>query len=535
LSTKHFKKDVRLTADEILGDIMAGFFADPLGYVMFNFPWGKDSACMSVPLHDKYRERFPNCEFGPDLWQCEYLDQWGEEIRKRGFNGRDAVDRIHFSTASGHGIGKSVLVAFIIMFIMDTRPHCKGTVTASTQDQLKSKTWAELGKWWGLSTTKHLYEYSNSRGSMSFKRKGYIGSWFVNGQTSKEENSESFAGQHAANSTSFYIFDEASGVPDKIFEVREGGMATGEPMMFDFGNPTKNSGMFFENHEGKFKDSGIILRAIDSRLVHITNKNDIESKRKLWGEESDFFKVRVRGVFPSKGSVQFMDGDQVLEAMRRPDINHSGAWSGHSVVLGVDPARFGDDESVIYPRVGMDARSFPAIRMNGLDTVQLTGKVIEQVRYFRGIGMKVAAIFVDGTGLGGGVVDQLRHLGYPVYEIGFGWKPNDPKMYRYRGDEMWDHLKTAVATRLLLPQERTRNGDDLRTQLTQREYGYTLSGQINLESKKDMKERLGSNSSPDIADALALTFAMEIAPDDLPAGEETAGVVHEYDPMNSNW
>ena len=130
----------KLTTDEQLADIMAGFYDDPLGYVMFNFPWGKDSNCMSVPLHKKYRERFPDCEYGPDLWQCEFLDDLGREIKARKFNGRDAVPRIHFSTASGHGIGKSVLVAFLIMFIMDTRPFCKGTVTASTQDQLKSKT-----------------------------------------------------------------------------------------------------------------------------------------------------------------------------------------------------------------------------------------------------------------------------------------------------------------------------------------------------------------------------------------------------------
>jgi hypothetical protein len=515
------------TPDEQLADQVAEFYADPLGFVMWAWPWDTDESTQMVELQEPYKSRFPGCKFGPDVWACEFLDQLGAEIANRGFDGRHAVDPIQFSTASGHGIGKSALSAWLIIFIMATRPYCQGTVTANTDSQLRTKTWAAVGTWLKKCVVGHWFKWSTGRGAMSLKHRDHPESWFCSAQTSKEENSESFAGQHAANSTSFYLFDEASGIADKIFVVRQGGLTDGEPMVFDFGNPTRNTGAFFENTAGKQKHR-YITRQIDARDVAITNKREQQKMIDDFGIDSDRVKVRVRGQFPSAGSAQFIPSEYVEAAIDRDTFLDNLA----PLVLGVDVARFGDDDSVIYPRIGADARSFPFQRYNGLDTVQLAGKVIETVKRFRQMGKEVAAIFVDGGGVGGGVVDNLRNLGYPVIDVNFGGSPTDKTEYRFRVDEMWGRVKAALKDRLCIPDDQA-----LRDQLTQREFGYTLKNQVNLESKKEMKERLGSDiGSPDVADALALTFAEEV--NTVPAGLGHNGgppmvVNGEYDPLEA--
>jgi len=562
------------TADERLADELAKFYADPLGYVMFVFPWDSDPAIQVVDWENEdlfvdpktgfvfdlkpnsvetvtykewmqpYRERF-NTRYGPDRWACEFLDDLGKQVRKRGFDGRKAVKAVQYAISSGHGIGKSTLVAWIIKWIMDTRPYAKGTVTANTAEQLRTKTWAELGKWNKRSLTAHWFQYNSGRGNMSLKHVKHEEEWYCSAQTCREENSEAFAGQHAANSTSFYIFDEASAVPDKIYEVREGGTTDGEPMVFDFGNPTRNSGRFFDEIEGKLKHR-YTHKKIDSRTVAITNKDRIKEWKEDYGEDSDFFKVRVRGEFPSAGSLQFMPTAWVRRAMVRELVQDRFA----PVVIGVDVARFGSDNSVIYPRVGNDARSFaPVIGdgiYHGLDNVQLAQKVIQKIQFFEGLGMQIGGVFIDVTGTGSGVVDVLTHSGYEVVGVGFGNSPVfQPELYRYRSDEMWGRTRDAIKESLILPllpmfaklrgEEMDRGVADTATRLfsdlTQREFGYTIQGEkISLESKKDMKAR--GLSSPDIADALCLTYSQEVAPMNLPHGQhqKTQMTDHEFDP-----
>ena len=517
----------KLTFDEELAEELAKYYADPLGYVMFSFPWHDEPAIRLVPLHKRYHDRFDS-EFGPDEWACIFLDDLGEEIGRRGFDGAHSVDPIMFSTSSGHGIGKSVLVAWLTKFILDTRPFSRGIITANTAEQLRTKTWAEVGKWHKLSLTRDWFNYSSGRGAMSLVHKKYAQEWRADAQTSREENSEAFAGLHAANSTPFYIFDEASAVPTKIFEVREGGTTDGEPMVFDFGNPTRNTGAFFENCVGKFRHR-YNVRSIDSRSVYITNKKRIQQWVDDYGEESDFVKVRVRGVFPSAGTLQFIATEVAADAAAREvKVDKTAA-----LVIGVDVARFGNDQTVIYPRIGDDARSFEPVRINGADTVQVTGRVIRMIQDFRALGMECAGLFVDGGGIGAGVVDQLNHLGYGPIEVQFGGKPIDGTLYRFRVDEMWGRMREALKTRLAIPPLTTQTGADLQRQLTQREYGYTQAGnKLNLESKDDMKERVGGDfASPDIADALALTFAMDVAPRSVTQSTPNAGVVQfDYDP-----
>lgn len=512
-----------LTADQKLADQIAEYYADPLGYVMFAFPWDDPkSGIQQVPLSEPYSSRFPNCTYGPDRWACEFLDELGEEIKKRKFDGRNAVPPIRFSTASGHGIGKSVLVALLIKFILDTRPLSVGTVTATTADQLKNKTWSELGKWHKLSVTSHWYDYTATRGNMVLKHKMRPEDWKCTGVTCKEENSESFAGQHAAGGSSFYIFDEASGVPDKIFEVRDGGLTDGEPMVFDFGNPTRNSGQFFENCVGRNKHN-YIVRSIDSRDVYITGKDYLDQMVRDHGDDSDYVRVRVRGVFPKQGALEFISLGEVEEAQAR-DINYD---RNAQLIIGVDPAGFGDDESVVFPRLGDDARSWPARRFRGLDGIELADQVSRMVNEFRSLGKEVSAVFVDRTGLGQSAYDNLVRRNFPVIGVNFGNSAIDNKTYKYRPDEMWGTLKEAIKNGLCLPNE-GRLAEDLKYQLSQRQYSYTPSMQIKLEPKSDMKVR--GLDSPDLADALALTYAQPVmAPKHLVVDTQPLWTKHEYD------
>lgn len=514
---------VGLRFDAELIEEINKYIYDPLGYVMFIFPWDTDFSIQKVEMAPKYQERF-GLKYGPDVWACEFLDQLGEELAKRKFDGRNAVPPVRFSTASGHGIGKSTLVAWLIKFILDTRPLSKGIVTASTAEQLRTKTWAEVAKWNALSLTAHLWHYTNSRGSMSLYRKGnneLRSAWRCDALTCKEENSESFAGLHAAGGSPFYIFDEASGIPDAIFEVRGGGATDGEPMWFDFGNPTRKSGYFYENTIGKFRHR-FITRCIDSRTVAITSKAYIQEILEDYGEDSDYFKVRVKGEFPSAGSVQFISDDLVGAAV----LNLAIHTKSDPLVIGVDVARFGDDATIIYPRIGMDARSFPYQMYRGLDNVQVAEKVVEAIDEFRKLGRKCAGLFIDGGGLGGGVVDILRKYGYNPIDVNFGSAATD-RRYRFRSDEMWGRMKDALP-RMAIP-----NDDRLRNQLIQREYDYNLNGKIQLESKKDMKER--GLESPDIADALALTFATTVATSDHLLSLVRPNVISDYDPLEQRW
>lgn len=408
----------------------------------------------------------------------------------------------------------SAMVAWIIKFIMDTRPGSKGSISAVTDEQLRTKTWAELGKWHHISLTKHWFEYSSSRGAMILRSRNpkYSGTWRCDARTSRREKSEAFAGQHAPMATSFFIFDEASGIFDEVFEVREGSLTSGEPMVFDFGNGTRNSGAFFENCIGK-RAKLYTTRSIDSRNVAITNKQKIAEDQEIYGEDSDFFRVRWRGLFPRAGVLQFIPSDVVeLACSREMDAQPDT----HPLVLGVDVARMGNDHSVIYPRKGRDCRTWKPDVYSGFDDKQLAEAVMRRFKFFEGLNLRPAMIFVDGGGgYGGGVVTRLRENGYPVMEVQPGsTRHSRPKDFWYTSDFLWGQLRDALSG-LYLPSRDTDEGQRLYEEMTQREYGFVKGEQIvHLESKKSMRNR--GLPSPDMTDAIALTFATEVVKlDDL--------------------
>lgn len=479
---------------------------DPLKHVIGSYPWNTDPTIQIVPLPEKYRDRFPGVEYGPDEWACAFLDRLGSELKERGFDGTKPVMPVRFATVTGHGTGKSTLAAWLIKFIMDTRPMSVGSVTANTDEQLRTKTWSELGKWHSISLTESWFVYTSSRSSMALEHKDpeYKQRWKCHAKTCDPTKSESFAGQHSAGGSSFYIFDEASRIDDRIYEVREGGLVSGEPMAFDFGNGTRNTGMFYENCVGRFRNRNIVT-SIDSRNVHLTNKEKIEQDRQHYGEDSDFFKTRWRGLFPSQASTQFIDSTTVRGAMERLVPKQNGE---PPLILGIDVARFGDDETVVFPRYGLDLRTYEPLRIKGADTTYVAEAVVDMINRFRAAGLKIHSINIDGGGgYGGGVVDRLRERNVPCHEVMGGHKAKQDDRYQLMIDEMWGRMRDNLE-HCVLPEETTDLGRELFDQLTQREYGVNVKGQTRLESKTSMKSR--GVPSPDLADAMALTFTRSV-------------------------
>jgi len=481
--------------DRDLAHDMADLWDNPLGFVLYNYGWGEGEL-----LHHP----------GPDLWQVDFLVEWGEQIRERGFDGSRSVRPIRFSTRAGHGVGKSGLVAWIVDFIQSTRPHSKGIVTANSSPQLETKTWSEIGKWHKRGLTQRWFNFSNSKGNLRRVHRQHPGTWRCDAIPWRKETPEAFAGQHAVDSTSFYINDEASAIERNIFETQDGGLTDGEPMQFLFGNATRNSGYFYDTHMNSKIARLYKGFKVDSREARIPNKDKLKEDVETYGEDSDYIRVKIRGEFPRQSTDQFIATQDVEQARKR----EAASTPFDPLIYGVDIGHTGGDETVIYRRRGNDARSHPPIIMRPEGgrrdwLMHVAGKIAELA-----LSEMPDAIFIDGGGVGAGVPERLFQLNVPnVTPVLFGGRSPDGK-YHNRGSYMYGKTREWIEAYGALPDD-----DIIQTQLTTREYFYTDKHAIMLESKDDMRKREGTtgggHASPDRADALALTFAMPVGPRDV--------------------
>jgi hypothetical protein len=449
-----------------LQKIMAGFYDDPLSFVKFAFPWGEDG-----PLKDYD---------GPDKWQEDQLRYVGETIRDK------PLSIIRDATASGHGVGKSADVAWIILWAMSTRPHLNGVVTANTFPQLNTKTWRELAIWHKRAINAEWFTWNATK----FYHNAHPETWFVSPIANSENNSEAFAGQHGRHS--LIIYDEASAIPDVIWEVSSG-VNDPRTMWFVYGNPTKNTGRFRECF-GRYRDRWN-TRHVDSRDCKMPNKEELQADVTSYGEDSDFVRIRIKGEFPRAGSTQFISAEVVDDAVSREVEVPIGAPR----LLGVDVARFGDDQTVIARRHGRKLEEL--VKLRGLDTMQVASKVAEIIKKER-----PHATFVDGVGLGAGVVDRLNQLGYPVIEVLAGVSPDESNkdVYYNKRAEMWGRMREWLVG-ADIPDDK-----DLVSDLIGPEYGYDNKMRIQLEKKESMKKR--GLASPDCGDAVSLTFSYPTPP-----------------------
>lgn len=484
-------------ADIMLAEELAKYYADPLGFVTFAYPWGEPG-----PLF--------NYE-GPDDNQKEFLNSLGEEVRtgKRAglnnatgvFDGANPVMPILMSETSGHGTGKSAMGAWLANWILSTRPFSIGTVTAGTYKQLEERTWAAVQFWSKLCITAHWFDIQ--AGGIYHKQFPEI--WKAVCQTCKEENKQSFAGQHAQNSTSWYLMDEASEVPDGIFETSLGGLTDGEPMIFAWGQPVRNTGYFYRINFGDLA-ARWNHRRVDSRTSRFTNKALLEQWMKDYGPESDHCKVRIFGLPPSASELQYIDKARMDAARARVQV----AMADEPIIAGFDVSGGGKAWNVIRFRQGLNGDVMKPIRIPGEhdpDRSQRVGVCAELLKDQRP-GRKIAAMFVDSA-FGAVIVSRLRALGFTnVHEVNFGGASPDVHYLNMRA-YMWGKCKEWLLYGSIPKEDGLPEEHRLGPQLCLPGFHTNNSGKLVIESKADIQAR--GEASPDDADAFCLTWAQPVA------------------------
>lgn len=474
---------------------------DPLAFVLLTFPWREPG----TPL-----EHFD----GPRKWQRQILADIRDHIKAN--QGKVDYDTFREAVASGRGIGKSALVSWLVIWMLTTRIGSTTIVSANSEAQLRSVTWAEITKWLAMSLNSHWFEIAATR-IMPAKwltelverdlKKG-TRYWSVEGRLWSEENPDAYAGVHNFDGV-MLVFDEASGIPDSIWSVADGFFTENTPHRFHlaFSNPRRNTGYFYETFHGK--RAFWRQRNIDAREVEGTDKNVYQRIIDEYGPDSYQANVEVYGQFPSEGDDQFIASNLVDDAMKRPKHKDETA----PITVGVDPARFGADATVIAIRQGRDIIALK--RHRGADTMEVVGHVIDAIEEY-----KPALVCIDEGGLGAGVVDRLKEQRYKVRGVNFANKAKNQLMWGNKRAEMWgamrDWLKDAS-----IPDDRFLKSD-LIGPMTKPD----SKGTLFLESKKDMKSR--GLASPDAADAIALTFVFPVASREYRPGRVDRKVVQGY-------
>jgi hypothetical protein len=469
--------EIRGTSVDSLFDDLARFTDDPLGFVMWAFPWGEAGST----LED---------QTGPEQWQKEQLTRIGERIRAGGAEG--CV--IEEDTSAGHGVGKSALVAWVVLWAVATHEDTRGVVTANTDTQLRTKTWAELGKWYQLFIAKQLFTLTATAIYIA-KDPVREKTWRIDQIPWSKERTESFAGLHNQGKRLLVVFDEASAIDDSIWEVTEGALtdAKTQILWLRYGNPTRTSGRFFKNCTQAKRNT---YTRVDSRTVSFSNKGQIEAWIDDYGEDSDFVRVRIKGMFPRAGYSNFISPELVVQARRR--ALPLAIYQPFQKILAIDPARFGDDFSVITLRQGLKVHW--QLALSGFDGPDLAGRVFELVRKEGGI----SCIAYDAVGNGADLDSALRRMKAlpPLLPVMWGQPAKDTKQYFNQRSEAWGKMRE------FLEHGQIPDDDTLAEELSSLDYGYDALFRIQLQSKKDLKKNGGK--SPDRADSLAISFVPEL-------------------------
>jgi len=500
---------------------------DPLAFAMGAWPWGEEGTILA---------KYPR----PLDWQCEIMEDIRlgiitlSEAMQRIDEHPDEVDAdqgepIQLATASGHGVGKSALVSMLIIWGFTTFPDCRGVVTANTETQLKTKTWAELGRWFNLCFFARDHFILNATSLVS-KDPTRERTWRIDMIAWSETNPEAFAGMHNKGKRLLIIFDEASAIADIIWETIEGATTDSDTQIvwLAFGNPTRNSGRFREcfgegKHATMWKS-----RQLDSRTVAITNKTRIKRWETIYGIDSDWFRVRVLGQFPRRGEMEFFSATDIDAAMSADREVFVDAFT--PLAIGVDVARFGRNNSVIFPRKGRDARTLERKLYSGLNTVELAQRVHDAFVTWHPDG-----IFIDGGGVGGGVVDQCRNQRLFVWEIQFGAKDSISGTNLDTSGEKYANMRAAMygAARAWLKTGMLPQSPELRTAMLAIKYTFNIRDEIVLTSKEDLLDE-NPDLDLDTLDAFVLTFGGPLNRNAYAGGDhpQPALVETEYDPYS---
>ena len=426
--------------------------------------------------------------FIPDEWQADAL--------------KDLANWPKVSIRSGQGVGKTGIEAVAALWFLSCFPFARVVATAPTRQQLNDVLWSEVAKWLEKSSVlSHVLTWTKTY--VYFK--GQQKRWFATARTAtKPENMQGF---HEDNM--LFIVDEASGVADPIMEAILGTLSGKNNKLLMCGNPTRTSGVFYDSHTA---DRALYkIHKVDSSKSQRTNKENIQSLIRKYGEDSNVVRVRVYGEFPLQEDDVFLPISIVEDAVSLEVFEsdkEEKVFVPQRIDIGVDVARFGDDETVIA--IKTDKVVHPLKVRHGQNLMATVGDVINTSKGLHKQYPDARIIVkVDDTGLGGGVTDRLREI---IVQEKITWLvlvpvnfassvPKSVKEHDYYDDiitYMWACLRDLLCNQQLkLP-----NDSDLVGQLTTRKYTMRSSGKVQLESKKAMKDR--GLRSPDRADALVL-------------------------------
>jgi len=483
--------------------------------------------------NDDIIELAADCQYDPDAWSRLAWD-WGvgplaevtgprawqadinRIIRDHLANPATRYNPLQIAVASGHGIGKSAQMGMLSNWAMSCWDDAKVLETANTEPQLRTKTAPEVGKWFKMSLTASWFDVQ----AMSIKSRdpAHGDSWRMDFLTWSEHNTEAFAGLHNKGKIILLLFDEASKIHDKVWEVAEGAMTDENTVIIwiVFGNPTRNSGRFRECFR-RFRHRWV-TRQIDSRTVEGTNKTYLQKLVDDHGEDSDVVKYRVRGQFPAQSAMQFISADDVDKA--RAVHLRKDQYAFAPVIIGVDPAWTGDDPTVIMLRQGLYSKRLATIPRNDndVDVANLVARFEDEYQ--------ADAVFVD-AGYGTGIVSAGTTMGRTWQLVWFGsTKTIDPGFYNVRA-YIWGQMKLWIKSGGAIDPK----NEVLYQDLVGPETVPRLDGKVQLESKEDMKNR--GIPSPNEGDALAVTFAQPVAKKPRDAAGRTGGatVTVDYNPL----
>ena len=429
--------------------------------------------------------------------------------------GQIQMDTLRAAVSSGRGIGKSALVAWLILWMLTTRIGSSVVVSANSESQLKSVTWGELTKWQAMIINSHWWEISATKlvpakwlcELVERDLKKGTRYWAAEGKLWSAENPDSYAGVHNHDGM-MLIFDESSGIPNPIWDVGAGFFTENilDRYWFAFSNPRRNEGYFFECFHAK--RAFWKTRIVDARTVEDTDKQVYAQIIAENGEDSPQARIEVYGEFPSAGEDQFISPMLVDDAMGRERYKDLTA----PIVIGIDPARGGADSTVIVVRQGRDLIAIK--RYSGEDTMTIVGRVIDAMEEY-----KPVLTVIDEGGLGYGILDRLVEQRYKVRGVNFGSRAKQSIAFGNKRAEMWNSMREWLKSASITDDRQ------LKADLTGPMKRPNSSGTIFLEGKKEMRAR--GLASPDAADALAVTFAFPVA-----HREYTEAIKRSYSPQS---
>jgi phage terminase large subunit len=406
--------------------------------------------------------------------------------------GRELVLKKRVSIRSGHGTGKSTFEAWCVIWFLACYFPCKVPCTAPTSHQLEDVLWSEIAKWHRKLRDKFpafADEFEWTAGA--YRLKSAPNESFAVPRTSRPERPEALQGFHSENI--LFLIDEASGVPDNVFEVAEGALSTDGAFVVMAANPTRQSGYFYDSHH-KMRATWAALHwnGEDSPMV---SKDYIDNMRKKYGVHSPVYKVRVLGEF-----VGAVDGVVPLELCEAAKNREVACNESAPIIWGLDVARFGDDSTALAKRKG-NYQLEPICEWYGKDTMQTVGLI--KAEYDKAL-KKPAAINIDVIGIGAGVVDRLKELGLPAHGVNVAEAPavnaGDRQFNRLRDELWWKCREWLEALDCKMADD-----DETIAELTTPTYSILSNGLIKIEGKDEMKKR--GVKSPNRADAWNLTFA----------------------------